>query len=209
MLAPRALPPLRHLHCATAGPVGEGRRRPAPRLSHDGAARRRRRLDGWGAADAGRCRHFGSHTRGTPMARRASPAPGGSHSPSCRARRPRADQREAASHLLAARPMPWPRGRCGPRREPSAPSSARRTTLASQQEPTPLPADSRPPSTAPPSPSSSTFRANPWWSPLKSDDDLAGPPVGGDMRACGNPIHGSCAVKTGGRGSLVMSGDRP
>ncbi|CAO2148895.1 unnamed protein product [Urochloa humidicola] len=141
MLAPRALPPLRHLHCATAGPVGEGRRRPAPRLSHDGAARRRRRLDGWGAADAGRCRHFGSHTRGTPMARRASPAPGGSHSPSCRARRPRADQREAASHLLAARPMPWPRGRCGPRREPSAPSSARRTTLASQQEPTPLPAD--------------------------------------------------------------------
>ncbi|CAO2198743.1 unnamed protein product [Urochloa humidicola] len=26
---------------------------------------------------------------------------------------------------------------------------------------------SRPPSTAPPSPSSSTFRANPWWSPLE------------------------------------------
>ncbi|CAO2148244.1 unnamed protein product [Urochloa humidicola] len=72
---------------------------------------------------------------------RAGAAPAGSHPPSCRARLPRADQHEAASHLLAAGPTPWPRGRCGTRRECPPPSSACRTTLAPRREPTPLPAD--------------------------------------------------------------------
>ncbi|CAN6162785.1 unnamed protein product, partial [Urochloa humidicola] len=69
---------------------------------------------------------------------------------------------------------------------------------------------SRPPSTAPPSPSSGTScRANPWrrWSPVVCDNDQVAPPVHGDMR---HPIHGLLwSEERGGRGSLAMSGGGP